>query len=381
MPKLNDHGLGGGGKVLGVPVYPHTNDGVLYGSNSGTYREFKGPDGVSGSHYASGDASSVKGDEFYILGGRPHASCVKYNVKTKIWTTIASADDYERTWAVTIGDDIYYNSTTYIKKYDTVNNKHSSVVKHPGNLIGSRAVADSTGENIYIFGGESGYGMNAYKFNISNNTFTKLTDVPSEADYHSVIYGYNNKIYIFGGTTNPQYAYEYNPSTDSYTQLTNIPMRYYNGLIACIRGFYQYQNIYLINTSNTSYAKYAYVYHITKKTYTRLSNTTYNRYNGHAGVIDNVIYMIGGSNATETVGAVESMFIIQAIDRPILRTQLLKNTKIYTDGPVRYNALNEILGLTVMTDGTAVKRVDGMATIPDDNEYVMHDASYVTIGG
>ena len=76
---------------------------------------------------------------------------------------------------------------------------------------------------IYLFG--SGYGPStrklAYKYNIENKTYTKLTDMPYQSPYACTIY--NTDVYIFGFDGNKTKAVKYDTLTDKYTSLPDIP--------------------------------------------------------------------------------------------------------------------------------------------------------------
>ena len=124
MPKLSDHGLGGGSKAIGVPIYPlNTVDTLKKDYTNGTWGQYYGDTTATAPVNLQGHASSVYGDEIYFIGHNSSASeCYKYNVKTRVWTKLKDAPTTDnKSWAVTIGTDIWYGANGYIFRYNIGN--------------------------------------------------------------------------------------------------------------------------------------------------------------------------------------------------------------------------------------------------------------------
>ena len=386
MPRLNDHGLGGGGKGLGVPVYPLISVDVKIKDKSGTVYELYGENTAKAPFSLCKQASCVIGDEIYFIGtGDQILYCYTYNVKTRVWTQLANTPaSTDKCWAVAIGSNIYYcaEGETNIYVYHTSNNTHEVYTSAPIHLNNSRATSD--GANIYIFGGNytSAYQKYAYKFDVIAKTFTRLTDMPTPRYDHSVVYCSDGYIYIFGGFTSAgmKTGHKYNTYTDTYTQLANIPINFYRGMIADVDDY-----IYLIN----SYAennKGLYRYDKNTNTFTTLENTPNQRYYGHANVIENVIYMMGYSTGGDLAKRGESMLSIALLDgtKKMKIIRLVKNSKLYTNADVatgevtRYDNTNL---LNIKNDLKYMTKSNNVVTVNNDGEYILINGTYATIGG
>lgn len=372
MPRLNDHGLGGGGKSIGIPIYPLNNiDALKKDYTNGTWRQSYGDDTVTAPIDMYDHASCVYGNEIYVIGQAYNASdCYKYNVKTRVWTQLASTPTTDnKSWAVVVGTDIWYGANGKVFKYTISTNTHSSAISAPYVMQGTRACVYST--SIYIFGGgtSSTYRQYAYRFDTSNSTFTKLTNIPVVMSVHGCVYGtYAGKAscYLFNGTD----TYVYSIGDDSYTKLATIPSRFYKGMCVKIDNY-----AYLINSEDV-YTEYA--YNMSTNVYTQLPNTRTRRASGHAGVIEGVIYMLGGQASYKTG---ESMLLLKAINNKVAIQKFINISKCYTDGSVQNGGVSEKCGKLVLDGGTALSKSNGAVTIPNNGEYVIISGNYATIEG
>lgn len=158
----------------------------------------------------------------------------------------------------------------YAYKYDTLNDTYTQLANIPYNFRNGSAT--SVGTDIYLFGGYSsasphpGVDYNyTYKYNTLTDTYTRLTNIPSPF-YGGSVVNVGNNIYLFGsGDTNSvsddvsysRHAYKYDILNNSYTRLTNIPYIFNYHDFGVLVG----TNIFLFTSS------YAQVYVLESSTY------------------------------------------------------------------------------------------------------------------
>ena len=178
-------------------------------------------------------------------------------------------------------------------KFDILNDTYTRITDIPVDIAHTEAVAYGT--DIYIIGNAESNNKNTnYKYDTINNTYTKMANTPVELFYAGTCI-VNDKIYIFGGTLSSRTLYRYNILTDTYTQLTDIPYDFKEG--ECVNvGDY----IYLFGSSSSGNENKAYKYNILNDTYTQLTNIPYNFRNGAVTVIGTDIYLIGSSFSNQT---------------------------------------------------------------------------------
>jgi len=376
MPKLNDHGLGGGGKSVGVPVYPLNGfDGVMKDITGDVPYEISGENTTNSPVNISGHASCVVDDNIYFIGTATDASyCYRYNVTSKVWTKLNSEiDSTTKYWAVPIGTDIYYlNNNSQIFKYNILTNRHSHVIATP--TATAYSYADTDGVDLYIYGSSTAsYYQRVYRLEIASLTFVQLTDAPFQMCEHSVQYGGNGNMYLFGGakTGGGACAYKHTIENDTYTQLSDVKVHQYKG--TCTRIDY---HIFMAGSSANSTA--ICVYNILTDVSITLSNLTDTRMYGHIRAVNDVLYIIGGTSARTTGN---TRLVIWGDKTKILTQNLIKNIKVYTDGEVISDGLTEVHGTPVIDGGTTLEKTNGAVRIPNDGEYAIVGANYATIGG
>lgn len=386
MPKLNDHGLGGGGKALGVPLYPLNNVvGILEDDNL-AFDCFYGNETTTSPIEISGNASCNIDDDIYFFGSSTDNSAVyKYNVKSKIWTKLSNSPNSDvKNWAVPNGTTIYYSGDTSIYKYDTVTDKHTSV-SSPRTFTSSSATL--VNDSIYIFGGDStsGNARIAQNYNINTNLLTDLTGIPiSMSKGHRCIDGGDGYIYLFGGNGDVTGAYRYSINNNSYEKLSKNPIRYSEGAIARDGDY-----IFLISSSftvtsgseTTSYAQKMCIFDITTLTFTESIDFSTARYNGHAAVIDGVLYVIGGGDSSTTYKSGDSLKVLKGVSGNISIQQLVKGVKVYTDGEIYSGIIKEFDNMILFSSDAHCDKLNGVVKIPTDGLYALLDSNYATIGG
>lgn len=382
MPKLNDHGLGGGGKSLGVPVYPFEPFDVYVEDENGAHTSWYNIDAITTPPSTLlSNAHAQIGDDLYFIGTfQSEKYCYKYNLRTKIWTQLSNcANTMAKAWAVVIGTDIWYGSYLTIYKYNTLNDTHSEVMSAPYALNVSKACTD--GSNIYIFGGNfsTTTRTHAYRIDTASSIFTQLTNIPVGMYNHSCLYDGDRFVYLFGGEANPTSAYKYDIDNNSYTKLKNIPFDYYYGLIAQIKNY-----IYLISSNNSAHYYTMFEYDILKESYTQLTNIPRYRFKGHVGIMDGAIYMIGGgynSSGESNVSNGDSVLIRRVIEANMIAQRLCKGINVYSDGDVFGGTIIEFKGIKVLDDAIMHDKTNGVVRISNDGEYAIVNGSYATIGG
>jgi N-acetylneuraminic acid mutarotase len=382
MPKLNDHGLGGGGKAIGVPVYPFETVEGYIASDNGTLQAIYGAEITTIPETSYSNAGCVIGDYIYLIGmNNDKTACYKYNVKSREWTKLTSStDDGQKAWAVSHGTDIYYGcaSSTTIYKYDTLKNTHSQWLGATGHVFDySRATID--GDYIYIFGGNSSttYRTYATRIDIINKTYTRLAAIPYATYNQAVISGGDGYIYIFGGQLNSTAAYKYSIADNTYIAITTSPMNCYGTMIGRKDNL-----IYLVNSAASLYTTAFYIYDILTDTYTSVGSTPNARQYGTLGIIDDVIYMVGAGNVnsgTATTG--DSLKLIKGTSANLSIQRLPQGVKVHTDGDVISGTAKDFGGTLIFDKDTTLEKTNGTVTAPTDGEYALVGSNYATIGG
>lgn len=382
MPRLEDHGIGGtGGKALGVPLYPlDMFDGYVQ-NDGGTLRVLEGSSIATIPETSYSNAGCTIGDLIYLIGMKSNENaCYKYNVKTREWTKLTDSP-YEglKIWAVSHGSDIYYGcaGSTSIYKYDTISDTHSLLLSATGHVMDySRATID--GDNIYIFGGNSSatYQTYATRVDIANETYTRLKTIPIGMYNHSVVSGGDGYIYLFGGQVNSTIAYKYSIADNVYSAISDIPVSFYGTMIVRIDNY-----IYLINSAQSLSKQMIYAYDILTDTYTSLGSTLKARQYGNAGVVDGVIYMIGGGTGSTTYSSGDTIMPIKGEVNTFTSRRLPQGVKVYTDGDVCSGSYIDFDGNKVFKVNTTLGKINDVVTTPVDGDYAMIGSSYATMEG
>lgn len=165
-------------------------------------------------------ATAISGQYIYLFGlGNGYNYAYKFDTETEQYTKLNSNAPIKiwKSTYVQIDDDVYFfgssmESTDYLEvyKYSISNDTYTKLSNTPENLFsGCASVIENA---VYIFSGTK-----AYKYNFETDTYTELSNIPNNFVKNCV--SYKNLIYLFGGT----YAYKYNTATDTYTQIQSPP--------------------------------------------------------------------------------------------------------------------------------------------------------------
>ena len=263
--------------------------------------------------YTANQASSVSiGDYIYLLStsSTNYYNNYKYNTKTKEWTKLSDLPiRFYGSQATVVGTDIYLfgsysDSSSYNKvyKYDTLTDTYTQLADAPSDY--KYGIAIYKDGFIYLL---SSYGRNCYKYNISTEVYTSLLSYPAvdtnpKPNQVAIV---GNYIYVFSSAhdaaqRNAKDAYRYDILENTWTKLSNTP----NYIIwSCVASLGS--NIYIFGGGDTyyqSYPSYTYKYDTENDTYTRLDNVPYGSYmQGTAVAVNNDIYLLGGNSSNGTV--------------------------------------------------------------------------------
>lgn len=155
--------------------------------------------------------------------------------------------------------------------------------------LGSTAIV---GTDIFIFFNQTVSGINAtYKYDTTNNTYTRLSDVPFDSNRSSAS-AIGTDIYIFGSSVSPNnQAYKYDTLTDTYTKLTNVPYNAINVTTVAYKN-----SVYLFGGQNNYNA---YRYDVATNSYTKLKDMTIGSAAGRAVLLGDSVYMFGMGGYTD----------------------------------------------------------------------------------
>lgn len=251
----------------------------------------------------------------YLIGGGA-SSYRKYVHKINLATMeITRLTDAPSTFGdssyATIGKYIYIfggGETTTSKKqaykYDMTNNTFTALTSLSKELVNGCAVA--AGTDIYLLGSNSQSNMNI-KYDTINNTYQTMSNIPSSGKYARACLK-NNNIYIFGGysgySSPERRAYKYNISDDTYTTLSNAPVSMFNHL--CIN----YNNtIFLIGNEQSGLTTNVYVYDSDNNTYSSKGSLPFGLWNSSITIENDKVYTFGGSGGTSSKAILEGEFL------------------------------------------------------------------------
>ena len=188
-------------------------------------------------------AAVVSHGKIYVFGGAKDKSAECFDPTTRAWKPIADML-HKKGWmpAVAVGTDIYVlggysgDTSTYLKsveRYSVVSNKWAAAK----DMTAARAAFAATTNNgiIYVMGG--GYGAVclaiAEMFNPRTNSWSPLTQMPTPRRYFSSI-AISDSIYVFGGmhpdpkdskkTVYPGRVHAFNTTSLTWKNITTQPI-------------------------------------------------------------------------------------------------------------------------------------------------------------
>ena len=182
----------------------------------------------------------------------------------------------------TVDNKIYLFRENKAYKYDIVNDTYTRLTDIPFSCDTGSCVV--IGTDIYLIGSNNSYIL--YKYNTLTDTYIQLTNSPIKTTSSACV-AIGTDIYIFGGFYNKTKAYKYDTLTDTYTPLTDIPYNFYDSSAVVADSY-----IYLIGGNSDKNIRY----NVSTNTYTVLSNLPYTiSYNTNI-LKEGNIYIFGGVN-------------------------------------------------------------------------------------
>lgn len=162
---------------------------------------------------------------------------------------------------------------------------------------------DVVDNNIYIVGCGKYSGIIApiYKYDIDNNTYTKVKDFSQFSSHFSWVQGkavaVGTDIYILGNNADESQRtdnYKYDTVNNTLTKMADIPYPFYDFCNAVTIG----TDIYLMGSSATGHEYTMYKYDTTTNTYTQIQNDKYNLKYSQAVAVPrkNTIFIFGEKN-------------------------------------------------------------------------------------
>lgn len=183
------------------------------------------------------------------------------------------------TAAVLVGDWIYsFGSTTFGNyKFNVVTGEQIQLASCPDGH-NNTSTAAAVGNYIYVFGGiGANTGKNAYKYDITNDTITKVADVPTHV-YYGASVAIGEYIYIVcgdsynsakGSWSPGRTMYKYDTVNDTYENIPSTPMYFENNSIIAVGSDIYFVLGWATNSSSSgNYDRSIYKYDTTTNTKT-----------------------------------------------------------------------------------------------------------------
>ena len=221
----------------------------------------------------NGATAATDGTYIYLLRGSATQDFWRYDPATDIWTTMSSpaAAIYTGAGLQYYDGNLYavrgYNTATMYRYNISANTWYttatggSALTSAPGNLNEDHTTTIRSDE---IFVTRDQATQSFYKYNITSNAWSTLTNTPQVTRYVGVVYNSSDDfVYVFRG--NGTYdMWKYDPDAGTFLGSVDLPntpgsgadLIYYNGLLYFARGNNS-QNIYSYNLSTSAWATLA----------------------------------------------------------------------------------------------------------------------------
>ena len=227
---------------------------------------------------AGAGACVIYNDYLYCIGGYTGSALVgsvyQFNMKNFTFTVKTSLVTPRRLFGYCINNDEIYlfggaisatslSPTNSAIKYNITTNTYTTLTNLPATRVGRGCVV--VGNFIYLFGGAAGssadqynsgctYYATSHKYDITNNTYTAIADLPTTTAEMWCYKVDNNQILIVGGfttsSTKSNQVLLYNITTNTYRALTNLPSAIAGQADASCK-----QDTRIFISSNTGYMK------------------------------------------------------------------------------------------------------------------------------
>lgn len=221
----------------------------------------------------NGSTATTDGTYIYLLRGSATQDFWKYDPSDDTWSTLSSpaAAIYSGAGMAYYGGNLYvtrgYSTTTMYRYNISANTWYTTATG--GSALAAAPATFNEDTTITIKNDElfvvRGINTNTYyKYNITSNAWSVLTNAPQTTRYVGNVYNSaDGYIYVFRG--NGTYdMWKYNPATNSFVGNTDLPntpgsgadLVYYNGYLYFARGNNS-QNLYGYNLSNSTWSTLA----------------------------------------------------------------------------------------------------------------------------
>lgn len=212
----------------------------------------------------------------YATRGAGTGTLYRYNISSDTWfatatggatMTTAPGTFSEATTITLKSDEIYVlrgiNTNSYYK-YNITSNAWSTLTNTPQTTRYVGNVYNAADDYVYVFRGNGAYDF--WKYNTSTNTFLGLADLPNTPGQGADIVYYNGYLYFMRGN-NTQNFYRYNISTNAWdAALNNTPVTFNNDTKGVVAG----NNMYFTNGGTNGF----YRFDLSGQTWTTLTATT-----------------------------------------------------------------------------------------------------------
>ena len=292
-------------------------------------------------------AYATVGKNIYIFGNK---LCLKFNTEDLTCTTLDNDKSFYSGCATVVNGLIYLFGGTSAPKaayrYNTDTNEYVNIASIPIDVYYGFAVAHDT--DIYLFMGEY-----IYKYDTINNEYTLITNKLPFSATNGTGACIGNNIFIFINTS----CYRFDIESNEITQLnSNIPFNVVDTRCVSYNTF-----IYLFGSSDSGSQKKAYRYNTATNTFMQLDDIPHIFQFGHIGIVENIIYIIGGVDSNKKVSKFvipmqefENNTLIISQANALYKTQLYENEDIdgrllYSFDDVKYNTTEDGLDDTLPT--------------------------------
>lgn len=223
----------------------------------------------------SGSNMIYYNSEFYVPRGTNTTTFYKYSPSSNTWSTLTSSDVTfnDDTKGVLAGSKLYFfrgsNTNTFVS-YDIPGNFWTTLTTSPtATGFGASLYYPGSGDYIYATRGQNTGTF--WRYTISTNSWEvssgglPIANLPAEVivGFGSQLVGSGNEIYLNSGTGTKRF-FKYSISGNTWTELTDLPfspywgtnLTYANGVITATAGYYQ-DDVYEYNPTANSWRKLA----------------------------------------------------------------------------------------------------------------------------
>ena len=177
---------------------------------------------------------TVNGDIYSVGGydGAEYSGAIdRFNPADNTWHKVTDIPNVTVDFGIAAYNDKIYiiggfneAPTDYVQIYDPLSGVWTNGAAMPKRLSGF--ACGQLGDEVYVFGGSGmdGYRKSVYKYNISNNTWQTMNDMPYKTAYASTAI-VKSKIYIIGGSNENgvlDEIYAYNSSSDEFNYVSKL---------------------------------------------------------------------------------------------------------------------------------------------------------------